>query len=299
MIKRILVSVGIAFLVLGLFVFANSVSIINKTNAILCDLHLIPMPKELSFAGEKIPLHIADVKERLDRELLVNTYWQSNTFLYIKRAHKYFPVIEPILKKYGVPDEFKYVAVIESGLTNAVSPAGARGFWQFMPETAKEYGLEVSATVDERYHLEKATEAACQYFIAAKNRLGSWSLAAASYNIGFKSVASRLEEQQVNSYYDLLLPDETARYVFRIVAVKEILESPEKYGFIVKEDEKYKLIHTKKIAIDTSVSNLAVLAKSLGINYKALKNHNSWLREKHLENKGKKVYILEIPLEGY
>lgn len=297
--KRFLIPVGVAVVAMSLFVYANSTAIINKTNAILCDLHLIPMPNELVFAGEAVPVHIADVKERLDRELLVNTYWQSNTFLYIKRAHKYFPVIEPILKKYGVPDEFKYVAVIESGLTNAISPAGARGFWQFMPETAKEYGLEVSATVDERYHLEKATEAACQYFLAAKNRLGSWSLAAASYNIGVKSIANRLEDQQVNNYYDLLLPDETARYVFRIIAVKQILEAPEKYGFIVKEDEMYKMIHTKKIAVDTSVSSLVMLAKSLGINYKALKNHNSWLREKNLENKAKKVYILEIPLEGY
>lgn len=297
--KRFLIPIGVALGALLLFVYANSASIINKTNAILCDLHLIPTPDQLFFAEEAVPLHIVDVKERLDRELLVNTYWQSNTFLFIKRAHKYFPIIEPILKKNGVPDEFKYVAVIESGLTNAISPAGARGFWQFMPETAKEYGLEVSVTVDERYHLEKATEAACRYFIAAKNRLGSWSLAAASYNVGIKSVATRLEEQKVNTYYDLLLPEETARYVFRIIAVKEILENPVKYGFIVNEQDMYKLIHTKKTAVDSSVSNLALLAKSLGINYKILKIHNPWLREKHLENKGKKVYILEIPLEGY
>ena len=164
---------------------------------------------------------------------------------------------------------------------------------------AKEYGLEVSATVDERYHLEKATEAACRYFIAAKNRLGSWSLAAASYNVGIKSVATRIEEQQVNSYYDLLLPEETARYVLRIVAVKEILENPVKYGFIVEKQDLYYLVPTKKIEIDSSVTNLALLAKSLGTNYKALKIQNPWLREKNLENKNKKVYGLEIPLEGY
>jgi membrane-bound lytic murein transglycosylase D len=282
-----------------LFVYAIPSDIINKTNAILCELRLAPRPTEIDLAGEMVPLQIIDVKERLDRELLVNTYWQSNTFLWIKRSHKYFPIIEPILKKNGVPDEFKYVAVIESNLTNAVSPAGARGFWQFMPETAKEYGLEITTTVDERYHLEKATEAACKYFLRAKNKLGSWSLAAASYNIGVKSIENRIQEQQVFSYYDLSLPDETARYVFRILAAKEILENPAKYGFIVNHNEKYEYPATNKIEIDSSIANLPKFAKTMGVNYKILKIHNPWLRERNLENKAKKMYQIEIPTNGY
>ncbi len=281
--KRYLVVAMVTLGISTIFICANSITTVEK----------------FVFAGEEVPLQIIDVKERLDREILVNTYWQSNTFLFIKRANKYFPVIEPILEKYQVPNEFKYIAVIESGLTNAVSPAGARGFWQFMPETAKEFGLEVTTTVDERYHLEKATEAACKYFLNAKNKLGSWTLAAASYNIGLKATSTRLEEQQVTNYYDLLLPEETARYVFRAIAVREIMENPVKYGFSLKKEDLYEYVPTKIIEVDSSITNLASFAKSVGINYKALKIHNSWLRDKNLDNKLNKKYTIEIPLKGY
>lgn len=201
----------------------------------------------IDFAGEKTPLHIYDVKERLDRELLINVNLHSSTILIIKRANKAFPIIEPILAKYNVPDDFKYLAVIESSLLNAVSSAGARGVWQFMPETAREKGMEVSETVDERYHLEKSTEAACKYLNAAKAKFGTWTLAAASYNGGMTGVIKQIEFQQVNDYYDLLLNEETGRYVFRILALKEIMKNPVKYGFDVPKTELYESLPVKKL----------------------------------------------------
>lgn len=256
-------------------------------------------PKKMDFAGEKVPLQIADVHERLDKELLINEYLHGSTNLIIRRANRSFPIIEPILKKNGVPDDFKYLAVIESALTNAVSPAGARGVWQFMPATAKENGMEVNDYVDERYHLEKSTEAACKYLLDAKSKLGSWTLAAASYNGGIAGITRQQEAQKVTDYYDLLLTEETSRYVFRILALKEIMLHPEAYGFNIKKEDLYEIIPIRKVVIDSSISNLADFALNQGINYKILKLHNPWLRDKKLENKSKKVYIIEIPTSGY
>ncbi len=256
-------------------------------------------PTSVDFAGEKAPLQISDVRERLDRELLVNANLHSATILIMKRANRAFPVIEPILKQYGVPDDFKYLAVIESALTNAVSAAGAKGVWQFMPETAKEKGMEVNDVVDERYHLQKSTEGACKYLVKAKEKLGSWTLAAASYNGGMGGLSRKLEEQRVSSYYDLMLTDETYRYVFRILALKEIMKNPALYGFDVSKDELYENIPTKKIEVDSSITDLATFAKTQGINYKILKIHNPWLRDKKLDNPTKKKYQIEIPTGGY
>jgi hypothetical protein len=256
-------------------------------------------PTAIDFAGEKAPLQIADVRERLDRELLVNANLHSSTILIMKRANRAFPIIEPILKQNGVPDDFKYLAVIESALTNAVSPSGAKGVWQFMPETAKEKGMEVNEGVDERYHLQKATEAACKYLVAAKQKFGNWTLAAASYNGGMNGVNTKIVEQQVTDYYDLLLTDETSRYVFRILALKEIMKHPELYGFEVDKNEMYDNIPTKTIEVDSSITDLAVFAKKQGINYKILKIHNPWLRDKKLSNPTKKKYVIEIPTSGY
>jgi len=256
-------------------------------------------PTAIDFAGEKAPLQIADVRERLDRELLVNANLHSSTILIIKRANRAFPIIEPILKQYGVPDDFKYLAVIESALTNAVSPSGAKGVWQFMPETAKEKGMEVNESVDERYHLQKATEAACKYLVAAKQKFGNWTLAAASYNGGMNGVNTKIVEQQVTDYYDLLLTDETSRYVFRILALKEIMKHPDLYGFEVDKNEMYDYIPSKTIEVDSSITDLAVFAKKQGINYKILKIHNPWLRDKKLSNPTKKKYLIEIPTSGY
>ena len=263
------------------------------------NVYALQVPDDLNFAGESMPLENPDILERMDRELLVNTYWQSNGLLMFKRAKKYFSIIEPILAKNGVPDDFKYLAVIESGLTNAVSPAGARGVWQIMPATGRENGLEVNKNVDERYNLEKATEVACKYLLNSKSKLGSWTLAAAGYNAGNAGVSRRLKEQGVARYYDLLLGEETGRYLFRIVALKEILSNPKKYGFNFREKDLYTNIPTYKVEVDSAVTDFTQFAQGFGINYKILKLHNPWLREPHLNNKSKKPYYVEIPKEGY
>jgi membrane-bound lytic murein transglycosylase D len=254
---------------------------------------------KMDFAGEEVPTFMADVQERLDKEMITNMNYHTNTTLVIKRANKVFPIIEPILKKYGVPDDFKYLAVIESSLVNAVSPAGARGVWQFMPATAKEKGMEVSDEVDERYHLEKSTEAACKYLLVAKEKFGSWTLAAASYNGGMGGISKKMDEQQVDNYYDLLLTEETSRYVFRILALKEIMKNSDKYGFKIPNEALYYAIPTKKIVIDTTITDLAKFAKTQGVNYKILKIHNPWLRDKKLTVTTGKKYEIEIPTSGY
>ena len=254
---------------------------------------------KMDFSGEEVPTFMADVQERLDKEMITNMNYHTNTTLVIKRANKVFPIIEPILKKYGVPDDFKYLAVIESSLVNAVSPAGARGVWQFMPATAKEKGMEVSDEVDERYHLEKSTEAACKYLLVAKEKFGSWTLAAASYNGGMNGISKKMDEQQVDNYYDLLLTEETSRYVFRILALKEIMKNSDKYGFRIPNEALYYAIPTKKIVIDTTITDLAKFAKTQGVNYKILKIHNPWLRDKKLTVTTGKKYEIEIPTSGY
>lgn len=263
------------------------------------NVYALQVPSNLNFAGESMPLKDPDVYERMDRELLVNTYWQSNGLLMFKRAKKYFPIIEPILKKNGIPDDFKYLAVIESGLTNAVSPAGARGIWQIMEATGKENGLEINDNVDERYNLEKATEVACKYFLNSKEEFGSWTLVAAAYNAGDSGVLRRLQEQNVTDYYDLLLGEETGRYVFRIVALKEILTHPETYGFNFREKDLYSQIPTYKVEVDTAVTDFTKFAEGFGINYKILKLHNPWLRDRFLINKSGKKYMIDIPKKGY
>ncbi len=303
-IKNILAAIGLIS-ISGLFIFAvqkgpsdqnieNEPKLVNDYN-----VYALSVPKALDFAGEPVPLENPDILERMDRELLVNTYWQSNGLLMFKRAEKYFPIIEPILKKNNVPDDFKYLAVIESGLTNAVSPAGARGVWQIMKTTGRENGLEINSNVDERYHLEMATEVACKYLLKAKQKLGSWTLAAAAYNAGNAGVSRRLEEQGVSDYYDLLLGEETGRYLFRIIALKEILNHPKQYGFNFKKEDLYKTVPTYKVEVDTIVTDFSQFAKRFGINYKILKLHNPWLREGKLNNSSNKKYYIEIPKEGY
>ena len=229
----------------------------------------------------------------------MNANLHSSTLLILKRANRFFPVIEPILKQNNIPDDFKYLCVIESALTNATSQAGAKGFWQFMPETAKEKGMEINESVDERYHLQKATQAACDYLAKAKEKFGNWTLAAASYNGGMNGIAKTLEAQQVTDYYDLLLTDETQRYVFRILAVKEIMQNPKFYGFNLEKNEMYEQIPIKIIEVDSTISDLAQFSKLQGINYKILKIHNPWLRDKKLVNLANKKYQIEIPTSGY
>ena len=215
-----------------------------------------------------------------------------------KRAKKYFPIIEQILKENNIPDDFKYLALIESGLENVTSPAGAKGFWQILKSTGREYGLEVNDGIDERYHLEKSTHAACKFLNSAYQKFGSWTLAAASYNMGKSGIQRQLNRQKQNDYYDLILNQETSRYVFRILAIKEILENPRKYGFNLIKSDYYQAIECKEVRVDTTVSNLADFAQLHGINYKVLKLHNPWLRQAYLPNKSRREYFIKIPKEG-
>ena len=258
-------------------------------------VYALDLPNQIAFAGENVPLEDPEIRERLDRELLVNNYWQSNALLLIKRANKYFPVIEPILEEYGVPEDFKYLALAESGFMQVVSPAGATGFWQIMKETGKEYGLEINDNIDERYHIEKSTRVACQYFLNSKERFGSWTLAAAAYNAGNSGINRQLERQEVSDYFDLLLVEETSRYVFRILALKEVIGNYEDYGYKIEENHLYNLAPTTTIEVDTAVSNLASFAKNYGISYKTLKRYNPWLRDKNLQNKSRRLYQIQIP----
>jgi hypothetical protein len=299
--QKIVRFLSIIFITILSITFFNAVYISDvpseKNTADSYTIKALKIPDELTFAGEKVPTELYDIKERMDRELLVNTYWQSNGLLLIKRAHKYFPVIEPMLKKYGIPDDFKYLAVAESGLENNSSSAGAAGFWHFLKSSAKEYGLEVNQNVDERYNLEKATKVAADYLKKSKKRFGTWTLAAAAYNAGNARIARNLKKQQVTDYYDLLLNSETSRYVLRIVALKEVLSYPKKYGFEFDKEDLYTSPATRTVKVDTVITNIASFAKGFNINYKELKLHNAWLRENKLNNKSRKLYKITIPIK--
>ena len=257
----------------------------------------LKLPSKMSFAGERVPLEIADVKERMDRELLVNTYWQSNGLLLLKRANKYFPILEPLLKKHGLPDDFKFLALAESGFTDETSSVGAAGMWHFMKATGKEYDLEINSNVDERYNIEKSTKVAAEYLKSSQNRFDSWTLAAAAYNAGNYGISRRLEAQGVTNYYDAKLANETERYVFRILALKEVIGNPEKYGFIFDKEDLYTMPKTYTIKVDTAITNIASFAKGFGMNYKEFKIHNPWLRENNLNNRSRKEYEIKISVK--
>jgi membrane-bound lytic murein transglycosylase D len=258
-------------------------------------VYSLPIPHDLEFAGEKIPLEDIDIKERLDKELVINTYYHSQTFFVLKKAHRWFPIIEPILKEEGIPDDFKYLAVIESALDNAVSPAGASGFWQFMKATGLNYDLEINAFVDERYNIEKSTRAACKYLKQSYKYFNNWTLSAASYNMGAGGIQTSLKDQNVSNYYDLYLNQETARYVFRIAAMKAIFESPESYGFNIRPKDFYEPYETNAIEVDTTIGDLTKFAQEKGFNLKIIKLLNPWLRDKSLPNKSRKKYIILLP----
>jgi hypothetical protein len=259
----------------------------------------VEIPVQVSFAGEPVPLDLFDVKESLDRELLSNTYFHSQTIRLIKLANRYFPQIEPVLKKNLVPDDFKYLALAESGLMQAVSPAKAVGFWQLMKGTAEEYGLEVNSEVDERYHVIKSTQVACQYLIDSYQKYGDWTMTAASYNAGRRGVDRQIDRQKKQNYYDLLLNEETARYLYRVVAFKLIFEDPAAYGFTISETDLYPEIPVQMIEVDSTVSNFADFAAIHGTNYKILKYLNPWLRDTKLSNDSNKRYEILLPERGY
>ncbi len=259
----------------------------------------VPIPDEMDFAGERTPLENFDVREALDQELLINAYWQSHTLLLIKRANRYFPVIERVLSENGIPEDFKYLPVAESDLMNLVSPANAVGFWQFRKATAMDYGLEVNDEIDERYHLEKSTEAACKFLKRSYENYGSWTMAAASYNLGRTGLNRQIQRQDQRYYYDILLNDETGRYVYRLLALKLIMENPGAYGFEFEASDLYPPIPTYEVTVDSGVEDFAEFARRYSINYKVLKIFNPWLRDNKLTNAKGKTYYLSIPVKGY
>jgi membrane-bound lytic murein transglycosylase D len=256
----------------------------------------IDLDQPFSFCGEALPMDNFDVRERLDRELTVNTYRHSSSILFIKKTRRYFPTMERILREEGVPTDLKYLAVAESDLRNAVSPAGARGLWQFMKGTGKEYGLEINEEVDERYHLEKATRAAAKYLRSLRERFGSWALAAAAYNMGGGNLDRHLEEQRAASYFDLNLNQETARYYFRLVAIKHLIEHPRSYGFYLDEADYYPgLDNYHEVEVQEAVPNWGDFAREHDTSYRMLKVYNPWLRQSRLSNRSGKTYIIKIP----
>jgi membrane-bound lytic murein transglycosylase D len=297
----IIVPVFILSIIINLFIFSKSKNdgigdreyreAFNKYYKIFA----IDIPEEMNFCNETVPIQRYDVRESYDREMLVNTYWQSQTLMFFKRANRWFPIIENILKKNNLPDDLKYIAIIESGFMNVKSPAGAAGFWQFMKPTAKNYGLEISEEVDERYNLEKSTEAVCKYFQDAYKLYKNWTLAAASYNSGMGVLTKELQNQKVTSYYDLFLNEETGRYVYRILAVKILLNNPRSYGFYFRKKDLYPVIPTYSVNIDSSISDLALFSKHFNISYKLLKDFNPWVIGYTLTNKDKKIYKFIIP----
>lgn len=259
-------------------------------------IHSVPLDQGFDFAGEVLPMDNFDVAERLDRELSVNAYWHSNMIWVLKSAYRYFPEIEKILKEEGMPDDLKYLAVAESALRHDVSSAGASSFWQFRKAAAEEMGLAVNSEVDERYDVAKATRAACKYMRKNYERFGSWTLAAAAYNMGPAGLARSLEAQKMDNYFDLNLSDETMRYVFRIVALKEIMNNPKRFGFYLQDEEKYQpLDNYRTVTVDTSILSLGEFAAEQGVSYRQLKIYNPWLRSTKLTNTKGVKYEIRLP----
>lgn len=292
---------ALAFVAFKLFVFFVDEPIEDKEFAAEFRAHYgvfaLNRPERLDFAGESVPLNDPEVYERYDRELLVNTYWQSNGLLLLKRSRRYFPTIERILKEEGVPEDFKYLAVVESGFMPVVSPAGAAGFWQILPETAKGYGLEVNDDIDERYHLEKSTRAACQYLKEAKAKFGNWTLAAASYNMGMGGLERQVQKQKSSDYYGLYLNNETSRYVFRMLAVKQIFEEPEAYGFRLRNKDYYQPSRFRTVEVTAPVADWVSYALDQQVSYKAFKTQNPWIRNSSLTKAERTIYTVQIPLD--
>ncbi|MFN0276641.1 MAG: lytic transglycosylase domain-containing protein [Chitinophagales bacterium] len=257
----------------------------------------IKLPKSVSFAGEVVPMSDIEVRERLDRELLVNTYWHSNTLQNLKLAHRWFPEIEKIFAENGIPDDFKYIALAESGLRNVVSPAKAEGVWQFLSETGKQYGLKINAEIDERYDVERSTYAAVKYFKDAYGKFNNWTLTAAAYNAGMGAIENSLKYQEVNSYYDLYLNQETSRYIFRIIAFKTIYENTEKFGFMLDDEDLYKPLAFTTIVAKKSIPNLAEFAIENNTTYKMLRYYNPWMQSTSLTINPGETFIIKLPLE--
>jgi hypothetical protein len=255
----------------------------------------VEMPDSIDFCGESVPLEIFYVREQLERELTVNTYWHSSTLLLLKRTGRWLPVIRPILSRNGIPDDFAYLAMVESGLMNVVSPSGAAGYWQFLDKTAREYGLVVNKEVDERYHVAQATEAACRYLSKSYAKFGNWTLVAASYNAGQGRIDDHVDDQFTRNFYAMHLNEETSRYIYRILAMKQIFKDPSKYGFKLQPGDYYDTLSTRKILITETISNLPAFAGKHQTSYRMLKELNPWLRSDKLTVRRGEEYILLLP----
>ncbi len=271
---------------------------LRKATDTLYNIKSFNLPDEVTFAGEKMPLDNFDTRESLEREILTSAYRHSSTILIIMRAHRYLPLIEKILKKNNVPDDFKYLVAAESEYSNMVSPAGATGFWQIMPETGREEGMEINTVVDERYDVEKSTQFACDYFLRSYEKYGNWTLAAASYNGGRNGIDEQIDIQHERNYYDLLLTEETARYIFRAVAYKLVITDPQNYGFKIANKDLFPELKYYEVKVDTAITDFSEFAKKFGTNYKMLKILNPWLRKPYLTPKPHKEYMIKIPTEG-
>lgn len=282
------------YFVLKIYLYAPTKNPVTYSNNNFYVLGL-NIPSTLDFCGEKIPSNNFEIRKNLEKEFFNNAYWKSNSAVLFAKAQKWFPYIEPILKKENVPDDFKYVAVIESHLSNIVSPAGAAGFWQLVPSSARNYGLEVNEFVDERYHVEKATHAACKLFKAAHSNFNNWTLSAAAYNRGIGGIQAALKKQKTNNYYDLVLNKETGSFVYRILAYKTLFSKPQHFGIKKKKWKYYPLVAYNIYKVDSSITNLSAFAKHVGCNKATVKFFNPWIRQDHLPNSDGKVYEIRIP----
>lgn len=284
--------------VFGFKGFGRNSSIMSEQFDTVYSIQSFKLPDNVTFAGERMPLENFDTRESLEREILTSAYRHSSTIMIIKRANRYLPVIEAILKENNIPDDFKYLVAAESEYSNMISPAGATGFWQIMPETGKEEGMEINTVVDERYNVEKSTQFACDYFKRSYERYGNWTLAAASYNGGRAGLDEQIGIQKQNNYYDLLLNEETARYIFRAVAYKLVINDPVTYGFDLSKDDLYPELKYYEVKVDSAVANFSDFAAKYGTNYKMLKFLNPWLRKPFLTPRPNKTYLIKIPAEG-
>jgi membrane-bound lytic murein transglycosylase D len=283
---------------IGLYSFRSNPEYSRQLTDSLYNIQSFKLPDSVFFAGERLPLENFDTRESLEREILTSAYRHSSTIMIIKRAGRYLPVIEKILKANNIPDDFKYLAAAESEYSNMISPVGATGFWQIMPETGKEEGMEINTVVDERYNLERSTQFACEYFLKSYARYGNWTLAAASYNGGRAGLDEQIGIQNQNNYYDLLLNEETARYIFRAVAYKIIISDPLSYGFNLGKEDIYPEVKYFEVKVDSAVKSFSDFAAGYGTNYKMLKFLNPWLRKPYLTPKPGKTYLIKVPAEG-
>ncbi|KAA6341172.1 Membrane-bound lytic murein transglycosylase D [termite gut metagenome] len=275
---------------------ANTEQVVVADNEVFYSVHSVDVPQTIEFAEQTVDLTRYDCRERMDRELMAFTYMHSSTMLMIKRANRYFPIVEPILKENGVPDDFKYLMTIESNLNiEARSPAGAAGLWQFMATTGREFGMEVNNNIDERYNVVKSTQAACKYLKAAYDKYGDWLAVAAAYNGGQSRISTELRRQQADKAIDLRLTEETSRYIFRIIAVKQVFNNPRSFGFQIKKEHLYPPFSYEEVKVSEGITDLSTFAKQKNITYAQLRDANPWLRDYSLENRSRRTYILNIP----